>query len=56
MKAGVVAFDGYRGAVRYYVALNPWSYLIKKKARQAADTIAAHASGSGEVFNYRKSS
>ena len=56
MKAGLFAFDGYCGAVRYYVALNPWSDLIKKKARQAADTIAAHVSGSGEGFDYRESS
>lgn len=54
MKTGVFTFDGYCAAVRYYVALNSWSGLGKKQAGQVADTIAAHASGSRAVLNYRK--
>ena len=54
MKTGVFAFDACCAAVRYYVALKTWSRLIKKRARQAVDTIAAHVSGSTKVFNYRR--
>jgi hypothetical protein len=54
MKTGVFAFDACCGAVRYYVALKTWSHLIKKRARQAVDTIAAHVSGSKKVFYYRR--
>ncbi len=39
MKTGIFAFGGYCGAVRYYVALNPWSCLVKKQARQAVVTL-----------------
>jgi hypothetical protein len=54
MKTGVFAFDACCAAVRYYVALKTWSRLIKKRARQAVDTIAAHVSGSKKVFYYRR--
>jgi hypothetical protein len=45
MKPGLFAFGEYCAAVRYYVALIPWSGLIKNQAGQAADTITAHAPG-----------